>query len=95
MHWGHFSIQLFNPRQRSQARVYLPTTHPIMLYASKTRAAPSAVMKKLDYMERKLFRRMLGYFRQMVCHNEELYSEADIMYRRMAARKPSIFCPAL
>ncbi|KAK6751529.1 hypothetical protein RB195_003119 [Necator americanus] len=35
------------------------------------------LMEKLDCMEKKLFRRLLGYF----CHNEELYSEVDMVYR--------------
>ncbi|KAK6750083.1 hypothetical protein RB195_002210 [Necator americanus] len=32
------------------------------------------LMEKLDCTERKLFRRMLGYFWPLVCHNQEPYS---------------------
>ncbi|KAK6760369.1 hypothetical protein RB195_021731 [Necator americanus] len=66
-----------------QIQVYLSAIHPIMMYRSETWAAPATVMEKLDFMERKLFRRPLGYFWPLICHNEELYSEVDMLYRRM------------
>ncbi|KAK6737062.1 hypothetical protein RB195_019640 [Necator americanus] len=40
-----------------------------------------------DCIERKLIRRLLGYFRPLVCHNKELYSEVDMVYRRMTRGK--------
>ncbi|KAK6736616.1 hypothetical protein RB195_019360 [Necator americanus] len=43
-------------------RVYLSAIRPIMMYGSETWAAPSTVMEKLDCTERKLLRRLLGYF---------------------------------
>ncbi|KAK6762249.1 hypothetical protein RB195_023094 [Necator americanus] len=46
---------------------------------SETSAASSTVMGKFDYMERKILRRLLGHFRLMVCHNEEHYSELDMV----------------
>ncbi|KAK6762743.1 hypothetical protein RB195_023450 [Necator americanus] len=41
-------------------QVYLSGIRPIMMYRSETWAAPAMVMKKLDCMERKLFRQLLG-----------------------------------
>ncbi|KAK6762969.1 hypothetical protein RB195_023613 [Necator americanus] len=43
-------------------RVYLSAIRPIMMYGSETWAAPSTVMERLDREERKLLRRLLGYF---------------------------------
>ncbi|KAK6727780.1 hypothetical protein RB195_005453 [Necator americanus] len=45
---------------RSQA-ASLPIRN-IMMYGSETWAAPSMVMERLDCTERKLLRRLLGYF---------------------------------
>ncbi|KAK6734674.1 hypothetical protein RB195_018079 [Necator americanus] len=64
-------------------RVYLSAIRPIMMYGSESWAAPSRVMKRLDCTERKLLRRLLGYFWPRVCHNEDLYAEIDVVYRRM------------
>ncbi|KAK6757124.1 hypothetical protein RB195_015131 [Necator americanus] len=64
-------------------RVYLSAIRPIMMYGSETWAAPSTVMERLDYTERKLLRRLLGYFWPRVCHNEDLNAEIDVVYRRM------------
>ncbi|KAK6750317.1 hypothetical protein RB195_002346 [Necator americanus] len=61
----------------------LSAIRPIMMYGSETSAAPSAVMERLDCTERKLLRRLLGYFWPRVCHNEDLYAEFDVVYRRM------------
>ncbi|KAK6763441.1 hypothetical protein RB195_023947 [Necator americanus] len=58
-------------------RVNLTAIRPIMMYGSETWAAPSTVMERLDCTERKLFRRLLGYFWPRVCHNEHLYAEID------------------
>ncbi|KAK6743293.1 hypothetical protein RB195_010510 [Necator americanus] len=46
----------------SKLRVYLSAIRPIMMYGSETWAAPSTVMERLDCTERKLLRRLLGYF---------------------------------
>ncbi|KAK6742290.1 hypothetical protein RB195_009878 [Necator americanus] len=54
-----------------------------MMYGSETCAAPSTVMERLDCTVRKLLRRLLGYFWPWACHNEELYAEIDVVYRRM------------
>lgn len=53
------------------------------MYGSETWAAPSTVMERLDCTDRKLLRRLLGYFWPRVCHNEDLYAEVDVVYRRM------------
>ncbi|KAK6760333.1 hypothetical protein RB195_021708 [Necator americanus] len=50
-------------------------------------------MERLDCLERKLLRRMLGYFWPFACHNEELYSGVDVMYRRMTRGKFLHFSP--
>ncbi|KAK6741209.1 hypothetical protein RB195_009209 [Necator americanus] len=63
-------------------RVYLSAIRPIMMYESETMAAPSTVMERLDCTERKLIR-LLGSFWPRVCHNEDLYAEIDVVYRRM------------
>ncbi|KAK6729235.1 hypothetical protein RB195_006340 [Necator americanus] len=54
-----------------------------MMYGSETWAAPSTVMERLDCTERKLLRRLLGYFWPRVCHNEDLNAEIDVVYRLM------------
>ncbi|KAK6727851.1 hypothetical protein RB195_005492 [Necator americanus] len=64
-------------------RVYLSAIRSIMMYGSETWAAPSTVMERLDCTERKLLRRLLGYFWPRVCHNEDLYADIDVVYRRM------------
>ncbi|KAK6761316.1 hypothetical protein RB195_022396 [Necator americanus] len=45
-----------------ELRVYLSAIRSIMMYGLETWAAPSTVMERLDYTERKLLRRLLGYF---------------------------------
>ncbi|KAK6760288.1 hypothetical protein RB195_021678 [Necator americanus] len=64
-------------------RVYLSAICSIMVHGSETLAAPSTVMGRLDCTERKLLRRLLGYFWPRVCHNGELYAEVDVVYRRI------------
>ncbi|KAK6750304.1 hypothetical protein RB195_002340 [Necator americanus] len=64
-------------------RIYLSAIRPIMMHGSETWAAPSTVMERLDCTERKLLRRLLGYFWPSVCHNEDLYAEFDVVYRQM------------
>ncbi|KAK6743364.1 hypothetical protein RB195_010554 [Necator americanus] len=64
-------------------RVYLSAIRPIMMHGSETWAAPSTVMERLDCTERKLLRRLLCYFWPRVCHNEDLYAEINVVYRRM------------
>ncbi|KAK6765612.1 hypothetical protein RB195_025495 [Necator americanus] len=59
-------------------QVYLSAIRPIMIYGSETPADPSSVTEKHDYMEKKLLRRMLGYFCSMVYHNNEPYSEVHM-----------------
>ncbi|KAK6739828.1 hypothetical protein RB195_008366 [Necator americanus] len=44
-------------------------------------------MERFDFTERKLIRRLLGYFWPRVCRNEELYAEVDMVYRRMTHRR--------
>ncbi|KAK6743110.1 hypothetical protein RB195_010404 [Necator americanus] len=43
-------------------RVYLSAIRPIMMYGSKTWAAASTIMERLDCTERKQLRRLLSYF---------------------------------
>ncbi|KAK6739154.1 hypothetical protein RB195_020927 [Necator americanus] len=38
-------------------------------------------MERLDCMERKLLRLLLGYFWPKMCHNEKLYADIDVVYR--------------
>ncbi|KAK6749093.1 hypothetical protein RB195_001600 [Necator americanus] len=64
-------------------RVYLSAVRLIMMYGSETWAAPSTVMERFDCTERKLLRRLLGYFWPRVCQKEDLYAEIDVVYRRM------------
>ncbi|KAK6730590.1 hypothetical protein RB195_007197 [Necator americanus] len=66
---------------------------PIMMYGSETWAAPSTVMERLDCTERKLLRRLLGYFWPRVCHNEDLYAEIDVLYRRITRGKHQHLAP--
>ncbi|KAK6736208.1 hypothetical protein RB195_019093 [Necator americanus] len=51
----------------------LSAIRPIMMYGWDTCAAPSTVMERLHCTERKLLRRLFGYFWTRVCNNEELY----------------------
>ncbi|KAK6735509.1 hypothetical protein RB195_018618 [Necator americanus] len=74
-------------------RVYLSAIRPIMMYGSETWAAPSTVMERLDCTERKLLRRLLDYFWPRVCHNEDLYAEIDVVYRRMTRGRHQHFAP--
>ncbi|KAK6765388.1 hypothetical protein RB195_025347 [Necator americanus] len=41
------------------------------------------MIERLDFTERKLLRRLLGYFWPRVCNNEDLHAEIDVVYRRM------------
>ncbi|KAK6729958.1 hypothetical protein RB195_006793 [Necator americanus] len=63
------------------------------MYGSETWAAPSTVMEGLDCTERKLLRWLLGYFWSRVCHNEDLYAEIDVVYRRMTRGKHQHLAP--
>ncbi|KAK6765059.1 hypothetical protein RB195_025116 [Necator americanus] len=63
------------------------------MYGSETWAAPSTVMERLDCTERKLLRRLRGYFWHRVCHNEDLYAEIDVVYRRMTREKHQHLAP--
>ncbi|KAK6729033.1 hypothetical protein RB195_006220 [Necator americanus] len=58
-----------------------------MMYRSETGAGPFTVMERLDCTERKLLRRLLGHFWPGVCHNEDVYAEIDVVYRRMTRRR--------
>ncbi|KAK6762948.1 hypothetical protein RB195_023598 [Necator americanus] len=51
------------------------------------------MMEKLDYVETNLFRGVLGYFWPLVCHNEELYPEMDMLYRWMTREKRQNLAP--
>ncbi|KAK6740011.1 hypothetical protein RB195_008466 [Necator americanus] len=48
-------------------RVYLSKVRPIMMYGSETWAAPSAVIERLDYMERKVLEDQENRLR-LSCH---------------------------
>ncbi|KAK6734560.1 hypothetical protein RB195_018008 [Necator americanus] len=77
--------------QRSQ--VYLSAIRLIMMYGSETWAAPSTIMERLDCTERKLLRWLHGYFWLRVCHNEDLYAEIDVVYRRMTRGRHHYLVP--
>ncbi|KAK6733055.1 hypothetical protein RB195_017053 [Necator americanus] len=64
-----------------------------MMYGSESWAAPSTVMERLDCTERKLLRRLLGYFWPRVCHSEDLYAEIDVVYRRMTRARHQHLAP--
>ncbi|KAK6762930.1 hypothetical protein RB195_023584 [Necator americanus] len=51
-------------------------------------------MERLDCTERKLLRRLLGYFWPRVCHNEDLYAEIVVVYRRMTRGKHQHLAPS-
>ncbi|KAK6762601.1 hypothetical protein RB195_023357 [Necator americanus] len=63
------------------------------MYGSETWAAPSTVMERLDCTERKLLTWLLGYFWPRVCHDEDLYAEIDVVYRRMTRGKHQHLAP--
>ncbi|KAK6763783.1 hypothetical protein RB195_024204 [Necator americanus] len=87
-HSAHDQVPVVDPiANEVKLQVYLSAIRPIMIYGSETSAAPATVLEKLNCMERKLFRRLLGYFWPLVCHNKELYSEVDMVYRRMTRGK--------
>ncbi|KAK6737703.1 hypothetical protein RB195_020046 [Necator americanus] len=67
--------------------------HIPMIYGSETWAAPSTVIVRLDCTERKLLRRLLGYFWPRVCHNEDLYAEIDVVYWRMTRGRHQHLAP--
>ncbi|KAK6736383.1 hypothetical protein RB195_019206 [Necator americanus] len=50
-------------------------------------------MERFDCTERKLLRRLLGYFWPGVCHNEDLYAEIDVVCRRMTRGKHQHLAP--
>ncbi|KAK6754073.1 hypothetical protein RB195_013215 [Necator americanus] len=58
-------------------------------------AALSAVMEKPDCMKRKLLRRILAQFCPMISHNVEIYSEVDMLHRRMTREKHQHVAPPL
>ncbi|KAK6757252.1 hypothetical protein RB195_015212 [Necator americanus] len=74
-------------------RVYLSAIRPIIMYGSETWAAPSTVMERLDCTVGKLLRRLLGYFWPKVYHNEDLYAEIDVVYRRMTRGRHQHLAP--
>ncbi|KAK6765247.1 hypothetical protein RB195_025253 [Necator americanus] len=61
-------------------RIYPPAIRPIMMYRSETWAAPSTAMERLDCTDRKLLKRLIGYFWLSVCHNEDLNAEIDVVW---------------
>ncbi|KAK6760644.1 hypothetical protein RB195_021922 [Necator americanus] len=63
------------------------------MYGSETWAAPSTVMERLDCTEIKLLRRLFGYFWPMVCHNEDLHAEIDVVYWRMTRGRHQHLAP--
>ncbi|KAK6762241.1 hypothetical protein RB195_023090 [Necator americanus] len=65
-----------------------------MIYGSETWAAPSTVTERLDCTERKLLRRLLGYFWPTVCHNDDLYAETNVVYRRMTRGRYQHLAPS-
>ncbi|KAK6764510.1 hypothetical protein RB195_024725 [Necator americanus] len=82
-------------------RVYLPAIRPIMMYGSETwavmdiwRGLPSTGMERLDCPERELLRRLLGYSWPRVCHNEDLYAEINVVYRRMTRGRHQHLAPS-
>ncbi|KAK6763193.1 hypothetical protein RB195_023780 [Necator americanus] len=63
------------------------------MYGSETWAAPSTVMERLDFTERKLLRLLVGYFWPRASHNDYLYAEIDVVYRRMTRGKHQHLAP--
>ncbi|KAK6744090.1 hypothetical protein RB195_011037 [Necator americanus] len=66
-----------------------------MMYGSESWTVPSTVMERLNCTERKLLRRLLGYFWPRVCHNEDLYAEIDVVYHRMTRGRHQHLAPPL
>ncbi|KAK6742651.1 hypothetical protein RB195_010109 [Necator americanus] len=52
-----------------------------MTYGTKVWAAPSTMMAKVDCIERKLLRRLLGYFWPKAC--QDLYAEIDVKIKKV------------
>ncbi|KAK6764072.1 hypothetical protein RB195_024412 [Necator americanus] len=50
-------------------------------------------MERLDCTERKLLKRLLGYFWPSLCPSEDLYAEIDVVYRRMTHRRHQHLAP--
>ncbi|KAK6755249.1 hypothetical protein RB195_013931 [Necator americanus] len=67
---------------------------PIMRYGSENWAPPSTVMERLDCTELKLLSWLIGYFWPGVCHNEDLYAETDVVYRRTHGRYQHLAPPS-
>ncbi|KAK6735482.1 hypothetical protein RB195_018599 [Necator americanus] len=63
-------------------------------HGSEIRAAPSAVIEKIDCTKRKLLRRLLAYLWGGVRHNEDLYAEVDVMYLRMTQKSQHLTPPS-
>lgn len=68
-------------------RVYLTAIRPIFLYSSETWALTTTMENKLDALERRFLRRILGYFYPNQRHNYELYNDVDRIVRRMSKNK--------
>ncbi|KAK6730376.1 hypothetical protein RB195_007066 [Necator americanus] len=50
-------------------------------------------MERLDCTERKLLRRLLGYFWPRVCHHEDFYAKIDVVYWRMTRGRHQHLAP--
>ncbi|KAK6728225.1 hypothetical protein RB195_005708 [Necator americanus] len=90
-----YEMPLVGPRPTNEVklRVYLSAIRPIMMYRSETWAEPTTVIGRLDCTERMLLRRLLDYFWLRVCHNEDLYAEIDVVYRRTTCGRYQHFAP--
>ncbi|KAK6759752.1 hypothetical protein RB195_021363 [Necator americanus] len=60
-------------------RVYRSAVRPIMMYRSETWAAPSTVVERLDYTERKLLKWLFGYIWPRVCQMK-IFRQKLVLY---------------
>jgi exonuclease III len=65
-------------------RVYLTAIRPIFLYSSETWAMTTSLVSKVDALERRFLRRILGYFYPDRKHNYELYEDVNKIMRRLS-----------
>lgn len=68
-------------------RVYLTAIRPILLYSSETWPLNPALESKIDTVERRFMRRILGYFWPNRRHNYQLYEDVDKIYRSLHKNK--------
>ena len=76
-------------------RVYLVAIRPILLYGAETwSGTDSSLLERIDRAERRLLRRLLGYFYPVRPSSEEIYREVDQLQYRLTHGRVSRFLQA-